>query len=268
MGKGLFTSSISGRGLRKKLKSFLNGKEAKPLNNAVFKPVAPTPAHHISKPTSSLEPHTGSPQMVILKDALPPEIETVEKSSPRASDANDVLESAQIEAESRHTPTNENSPPQNDETIESEIESDRVLSFSERIALGKLESTIDSSISFTSGPAARQAAKELSDTVSIQSNEDGILYWGPIDNESAQSKAAGDELIIDQEECISCGTCVENTELVFLLPDDAKAVAIEQEGPMDLIQDAIDACPVTCIHWTDDPSQYPQLNNVNGRTLT
>ncbi|RME27607.1 MAG: ferredoxin [Deltaproteobacteria bacterium] len=74
--------------------------------------------------------------------------------------------------------------------------------------------------------------------------------------------------MIDQWECINCGTCVENTEHVFVLPDDAKAVVISQEGPMDLIQDAIDACPVTCIHWTDDPSQYEQLNDAEGRPLT
>ena len=41
MGKGLFTSSISGRGLRKKLRSFLNGKEVKPSNKAVFNQASP-----------------------------------------------------------------------------------------------------------------------------------------------------------------------------------------------------------------------------------
>ena len=62
---------------------------------------------------------------------------------------------------------------------------------------------------------------------------------------------------IDQHECISCGTCVEQTEDVFYLGEDdksgeeVKAEVLKQEGPMDLIQDAIDACPVTCIHWLD-----------------
>jgi ferredoxin len=60
---------------------------------------------------------------------------------------------------------------------------------------------------------------------------------------------------------------VENTEQVFVLPDDAKAVVIAQEGPMELIQDAIDACPVTCIHWTEEPEQYPQLNDAEGLTI-
>jgi ferredoxin len=262
MGKGLFTSSISGRGLRKKLRSFLNGKEVKPSNKAVFNQASPASTEQ------SLKPQTAAPPTVTLMDDRPAQVETIKKSSTPSTDTNDTGDSVQMEAKGRDTLTKEKIAHPKEDNNEPEVESDRVLSFSERIALGKLESTIDSSISFTSGPAARQAAKELSDTVSIQTNEDGVLYWGPIDNESAQSKAAGEELIIDQEECISCGTCVENTELVFLLPDDAKAVAIQQEGPMDLIQDAIDACPVTCIHWTEDPSQYPQLNNVNGRTLT
>ncbi len=79
--------------------------------------------------------------------------------------------------------------------------------------------------------------------------DDGQRYWGPLDNESSRAKAAGKKLSIDQWECISCGTCVEQTDRVFVLPDDAKASPIAQDGPMDLIQDAIEACPVTCIHW-------------------
>lgn len=98
--------------------------------------------------------------------------------------------------------------------------------------------------------------------------EDGTVYWGPIDNESARAKAVGQTLVIDQVECINCGTCVENTDLVFALPDEGKAVAVRQEGNMELIQDAIDACPVTCIHWTDAPDQFPQLNDAEGNELS
>lgn len=78
---------------------------------------------------------------------------------------------------------------------------------------------------------------------------DGGAFWGPVDNESSRAKAHGKLLAIDQWECISCGTCVEQTDKVFFLPADAKATPIAQDGPMDLIQDAIEACPVTCIHW-------------------
>jgi ferredoxin len=86
----------------------------------------------------------------------------------------------------------------------------------------------------------------------INKSDDGAIYWGPLDNESARAKAEGRLLTVDQFECISCGTCVEQTNRVFYLPVDGKATPIAQDGPMDLIQDAIEACPVTCIHWTDN----------------
>ena len=105
------------------------------------------------------------------------------------------------------------------------------------------------------------------DDTDVHQSDDGVEYWGSIDNESSRAYARGDTLIIDQWECINCGTCVENTEHVFVLPTDAKAVVINQEGPMDLIQDAIDACPVTCIHWTDNPTQYEQINDAEGHSL-
>jgi len=57
---------------------------------------------------------------------------------------------------------------------------------------------------------------------------------------------------------------VENTDAVFILPDDAKAVVIRQQGDMTLIQDAIDACPVTCIHWSGEPTEFEQLNDAHG----
>jgi ferredoxin len=98
--------------------------------------------------------------------------------------------------------------------------------------------------------------------------EDGTTFWGPVDNDSSRAKASGKLLSIDQFECISCGTCVEQTDKVYVLPDDGKASPIAQDGPMDLIQDAIDACPVTCIHWTDEPSRFPQLNDAAGRPLS
>ena len=133
-----------------------------------------------------------------------------------------------------------------------------------------------------SGIAARIAAGSASDpssrvkatsgaaptvTGAIQHDADGNAYWGSFHNESAHAKADGQTLVIDQWECIACGTCVENTDVVFVLPDDAKATVVRQEGDMELIQDAIDACPVTCIHWSDEPEQFDQLNDRQGRPI-
>jgi ferredoxin len=120
-------------------------------------------------------------------------------------------------------------------------------------------------------PAAQVKAtsgnQRTSTAQAIHTAEDGTSYWGLTDNESSRAKAAGQTLIIDQWECISCGTCVENTDAVFTLPDDAKAVPTAQEGDMELIQDAIDACPVTCIHWSEDPTTFEQLNDADGNLL-
>jgi ferredoxin len=125
-----------------------------------------------------------------------------------------------------------------------------------RIAAGKTE-TPTVTVTATSGNTAPVAG-------GVTTNERGEAYWGDTDNESARARANGDTLIIDQWECISCGTCVENTDRVFVLPDDAKATVIVQEGNMVLIQDAIDACPVTCIHWTDNPTEFEQINDADG----
>ncbi len=128
--------------------------------------------------------------------------------------------------------------------------------------LAALAETEDSGVRATSGAGNVGASGTATHTA-----EDGEDYWGPVDNESARARAQGQTLIIDQEECINCGTCVENTDHVFALPDEGKAVAIRQEGDMGLIQDAIDACPVTCIHWTDEPETFPQVNDAVGNEL-
>jgi ferredoxin len=58
---------------------------------------------------------------------------------------------------------------------------------------------------------------------------------------------------IDEPECIACGSCVEICPEVFQMrEDDEKAEVIKPEGgPEDQIQEAIDTCPVSCIHWEE-----------------
>jgi len=63
----------------------------------------------------------------------------------------------------------------------------------------------------------------------------------------------GRKVLIDEEECIGCGSCEEICPEVFVLNEDTeKAEVINSEGgPEDLIEEAIDACPVECIQWED-----------------
>ncbi len=61
----------------------------------------------------------------------------------------------------------------------------------------------------------------------------------------------GKKVVIDQEECIGCESCVEVCPEVFAFDEDEeKAYVIQEEGgPEDLIEEAIETCPSECIHW-------------------
>ena len=63
----------------------------------------------------------------------------------------------------------------------------------------------------------------------------------------------GKRVVMDTEECSGCETCVELCPEVFEFNEaDEVAVVIKAEGgPKDCIDDAIDACPVECIHWEE-----------------
>jgi ferredoxin len=58
---------------------------------------------------------------------------------------------------------------------------------------------------------------------------------------------------IDAEECIGCGSCVEICPEVFQMKEgEEKAEVVKPGGgPEELIQEAMDTCPVSCIHWED-----------------
>ena len=61
------------------------------------------------------------------------------------------------------------------------------------------------------------------------------------------------EVYIDTPECVGCETCVELCPEVFRMDADTEKseVILPTGGPEDCIQEAMDACPVTCIHWKD-----------------
>ena len=58
------------------------------------------------------------------------------------------------------------------------------------------------------------------------------------------------EPYVDRDVCIGCGTCVALCPNVFQLQDDGKSKVVNPGGASEQeIQQAIDSCPVQCIHW-------------------
>lgn len=62
------------------------------------------------------------------------------------------------------------------------------------------------------------------------------------------------KVVIDGDECTGCETCVELCEEVFAFNEDEEiaVVILPQGGPEDCIEEAMETCPVECIHWEKD----------------
>ncbi len=60
------------------------------------------------------------------------------------------------------------------------------------------------------------------------------------------------KVFINQDECIGCQSCVEICPEVFQFNESlGKAQVLNPEGPEDLIEEAMAACPAQCIHWEE-----------------
>ncbi len=57
------------------------------------------------------------------------------------------------------------------------------------------------------------------------------------------------KVLLDQEECIGCESCVELCPEVFAFDHEAaKAYVLEGSDPeLDCVEEAVVACPVACI---------------------
>ncbi|MFN7715709.1 MAG: ferredoxin [Pseudanabaenaceae cyanobacterium] len=65
---------------------------------------------------------------------------------------------------------------------------------------------------------------------------------------------------VDETTCIGCGHCSHVARGTFYLePSYGRARVVAQDGDAEeTIQEAIDTCPVDCIHWVN----YNQLNRL------
>jgi len=58
------------------------------------------------------------------------------------------------------------------------------------------------------------------------------------------------EVWVDQEVCIGCGLCTSTVPEVFRLNEaGVSEVHHQSEASEGAIQEAIESCPVNCIHW-------------------
>lgn len=77
---------------------------------------------------------------------------------------------------------------------------------------------------------------------------------------------------VDEQTCIGCRHCSHVARNTFFIePDYGRARVIRQDGDSeDLIQEAIDTCPVDCIHWVnykelrklEDERKYQVITNL------
>ncbi|KAL9244443.1 hypothetical protein vseg_018218 [Gypsophila vaccaria] len=60
-----------------------------------------------------------------------------------------------------------------------------------------------------------------------------------------------DHVFVDEFSCIGCKNCANVAPDIFQIEEDfGRARAYKQCGYADFVQQAIDTCPVDCIHWT------------------
>jgi ferredoxin len=65
--------------------------------------------------------------------------------------------------------------------------------------------------------------------------------------------AMAKRVIIDADECIGCESCVELCAEVFTFneAEEKAEVILPEGGSEDCIEEAMDTCPVECIHWEE-----------------
>ncbi|KAK3161846.1 hypothetical protein QOZ80_1BG0082230 [Eleusine coracana subsp. coracana] len=70
-------------------------------------------------------------------------------------------------------------------------------------------------------------------------------------NPFLDDSAPRDHVFVDEFSCIGCKNCANVCSKVFQIEEDfGRARVYDQSGNPELITEAIESCPVDCIHWT------------------
>ncbi|KAJ1263764.1 hypothetical protein BS78_09G211700 [Paspalum vaginatum] len=86
-------------------------------------------------------------------------------------------------------------------------------------------------------------------------------YTATAINPFFDDSAPKDHVFVDEFTCIGCKNCANICPGVFQIEEDfGRSRVYSQSGSTELIQDAVDSCPVDCIHWTS-AAQLSLLEN-------
>ncbi|KAG2600456.1 hypothetical protein PVAP13_5KG522200 [Panicum virgatum] len=76
-------------------------------------------------------------------------------------------------------------------------------------------------------------------------------YAATATNPFLDDSAPQDHVFVDEFSCIGCKNCANVCSKVFQIEEDfGRARVYDQSGDIELIEEAIESCPVDCIHWT------------------
>ncbi|BAS95020.1 Os05g0529700 [Oryza sativa Japonica Group] len=101
----------------------------------------------------------------------------------------------------------------------------------------------------------------LSDPVQRAVYDEIHGYTATATNPFFDDSAPKDQVFVDEFTCIGCKYCANVCPNVFRIEEDyGRSRVYSQSGSTELIQEAIDSCPVNCIHWTS-AAQLSLLEN-------
>ena len=101
---------------------------------------------------------------------------------------------------------------------------------------------------------------DLHEGNNIANNENLAAFYEYIDSNdiSGYEPVLGGELCekavwVDEAACIGCQYCVHIATNTFIVDEDlGRARVIRQNGDnLEVVQEAMDTCPVDCMHWVD-----------------
>lgn len=104
---------------------------------------------------------------------------------------------------------------------------------------------------------------EAQDRSGLEPELGGVLRDAP-DRSGLEPELGGNlrqqGVYVDEVTCIGCKHCAHVARNTFYIePDYGRSRVIRQDGDSeDVIQEAIDTCPVDCIHWVD----YTELKQL------